>query len=173
MSNLDELAAEAVHVRRAQQKPWELARLGDLIRLHGCESAIEVGTCYGGTAWFLKQLGLQLEVVDVVMQSPHWQGVTYYLGDSVKRAKDMRDADFVLLDGDHVYEGVHRDWQTFRGKVKKGGLLAFHDIVDHSSWHDRVQVDRLWREVKESRVERTMEIVEGGEPWGGFGVVFL
>ena len=79
--------------------------------------------------------------------------------------------DFLFIDGDHSYEGVKADWEDYRGFVRPGGLVAFHDIVD-SEYH-RVRgcfVARLWREIVSSHSGETQEII-AGECWGGIGVV--
>ena len=36
--------------------------------------------------------------------------------------------DFLFIDGDHEYEGVKKDYNNYSKYVKKGGLIAFHDI---------------------------------------------
>jgi predicted O-methyltransferase YrrM len=41
------------------------------------------------------------------------------------------EADLVFIDGDHSYEGVKRDWETWSGRISKRGIAAFHDAV---SW---------------------------------------
>ena len=42
-----------------------------------------------------------------------------------------RSIDFLLIDGDHSYEGVKRDWELYEPLVTPGGLIAFHDILRH------------------------------------------
>lgn len=40
------------------------------------------------------------------------------------------ELDFVFIDADHSYEGVRRDVENWRHKVKPGGLLCGHDYND-------------------------------------------
>jgi predicted O-methyltransferase YrrM len=47
---------------------------------------------------------------------------------SEKAAKDIPDADFIYLDGNHDYKYVKKDLKLYWPKVKKGGILAGHDI---------------------------------------------
>jgi cephalosporin hydroxylase len=56
-----------------------------------------------------------------------------------------RRLDFLLIDGDHSYEGVKADFEQYRDFVRKGGLIACHDIVPgHEA---RVGgVARFWQE---------------------------
>lgn len=35
--------------------------------------------------------------------------------------------DFIFIDGDHNYEGVKRDWDTYKPLLKKGSIVALHD----------------------------------------------
>ena len=39
------------------------------------------------------------------------------------------DFDFVFFDGDHSVEGLRRDWEAWSPKIRKGGLVALHDVV--------------------------------------------
>src|SRR5205085_10582223 len=45
-------------------------------------------------------------------------------------ARDWRDPiDLLMIDGDHSYEGVKRDWELFSPFVKKTGVVLFHDTA--------------------------------------------
>lgn len=46
-----------------------------------------------------------------------------------------RAIDFLFVDGDHSYEGVKLDVDSWFDKVKPGGIVAFHDI----GWSEGVQ----------------------------------
>lgn len=50
--------------------------------------------------------------------------------DSVDSSKKVTDnsLDFVFIDGDHTYEGVKRDIEAWKPKIRKGGWLIGHDI---------------------------------------------
>lgn len=82
---------------------------------------------------------------------------------------DGRPIDFLMIDGDHAYQGVRSDFELYAPLVRDGGLVAFHDIVHHVH-HPLAQVDRLWREIRPQH--RNTELVDGlGGPWGGIGVI--
>lgn len=49
--------------------------------------------------------------------------------DVVKRILGGHKLDFLFIDGDHTYEGVKKDFEMYSPLVRKGGLIAFHDIV--------------------------------------------
>lgn len=79
--------------------------------------------------------------------------------------------DAALIDGDHTYAGVSRDWVLYRGIAP---MVAFHDIVGDgcSDKHTgaQVEVPRLWAEIKDSGL-RTVEFVSPGSKMG-IGVVW-
>jgi cephalosporin hydroxylase len=54
------------------------------------------------------------------------------------------------IDGDHSYEGALQDWKMYAPLVRKGGLIAFHDILTdyHSATWGHVNVRKVWEEVK-------------------------
>ena len=37
------------------------------------------------------------------------------------------EIEFLFVDGDHSYEGIHKDWQDWSVKIKPGGIVALHD----------------------------------------------
>jgi len=80
--------------------------------------------------------------------------------------------DFLFIDGDHSYEGVKQDWNDYRGLVRPGGLVAFHDIND-SEWM-RVRgcfVAQFWAEREQHAPgTKTCEFNQHLH-WGGIGVV--
>jgi predicted O-methyltransferase YrrM len=77
--------------------------------------------------------------------------------------------DFLFLDADHSYAGVKFDYLHYGPLVRRGGLIALHDILDRPT----SQVARLWREIVQSGA-RTRELVESpDQPEMGIGVVFL
>jgi predicted O-methyltransferase YrrM len=53
--------------------------------------------------------------------------------------------DFLFIDGDHTFRGVQLDWEMYSSLVRKGGLIAFHDIAgDYSD----TQVKSFWDTLK-------------------------
>ena len=56
-----------------------------------------------------------------------------------------READFLFIDGDHMYEGVKKDFEMYGPLVREGGIIAFDDmfLFDNPS----VEVYKLWKEI--------------------------
>jgi len=40
-----------------------------------------------------------------------------------------RKLDFLFIDGDHRYEGVQSDFETYKSLMRPGGIIALHDIA--------------------------------------------
>lgn len=174
MSGADTIARLAVEQYHADQRPEELEAFALLLG-SGCRrgTAVELGTFRGGMAWFLSQLFYSVVTVDrthALADAPR-NGIRYVLSDSAEAATQYA-ADLVFIDADHSYDGVRRDWEAWRTKVAHGGLVAFHDIVEHAP-ATGCEVARLWREVRADYT--TVEIVgpESSVAWAGIGVVFL
>ena len=90
--------------------------------------------------------------------------------DSVSRVIPGGQLDFLFIDGDHSYGGVSRDFELYAPLVRRGGLVAFHDIVPGGPGKqgDPGSVPVFWKELREShRVEA--EFVEDWE-WGSCGI---
>jgi len=94
----------------------------------------------------------------------------------VKRILDDDKVDFLFIDGDHTYEGVKKDFKMYSSLVRKGGIIAFHDIVPHDKAHDpagEVGVPLFWSELK-SKYAMYLEIVmDWRQGWAGIGVLYV
>lgn len=79
----------------------------------------------------------------------------FILGDSkhpdiIRVAKHLAPFDLVFIDGDHAYEGVKSDWESY-GRL--GKVVVFHDIVRQEGGGKRPQVWMLWREIEGNKEE--------------------
>jgi predicted O-methyltransferase YrrM len=88
----------------------------------------------------------------------------------VKKILNGNQLDFLFIDGDHSYEGVKKDFEMYSPLVKKGGVIAFHDIV-FGPEENVGGVPKFWEEIK--RNFQTQEIVKNWSQKGyGLGVIF-
>jgi predicted O-methyltransferase YrrM len=72
--------------------------------------------------------------------------------------------DFMFIDGDHSYEGVKADFINYHGLVKKGGYIAFHDILDTPIHRQNgCYVEQFWEEIKEEKNFQFWEFVDNNE----------
>lgn len=58
--------------------------------------------------------------------------------------------DFLFIDGDHSYEGVKKDYEMYSPLVRRGGIIAFHDVFYHAD--NTEEADIFWRELKNNKV---------------------
>jgi predicted O-methyltransferase YrrM len=181
----------------ALQKHDELEMLGRFLakRRHP-RVVVEVGTANGGTLWFWCQyathdallisvdlpggdFGGGYTVQDVPRLLGHaraGQDIQLLAGNShsgrmleaVEELLDGRMVDLLFIDGDHTYEGVKQDWQMYSPLVGPGGLIIFHDIVEHDEIPE-CQVDRLWNELKSEHKHEEFCAADRG--WAGIGVI--
>jgi len=89
---------------------------------------------------------------------------------NVKKYLNGKLIDFLFIDGDHTYEGVKMDFKMYSILVKKGGIIAFHDIVEHSK-DGSCQVNRFWDEIKHNY--KSLEIIQDkNQKWAGIGLIY-
>ena len=118
----------------------------------------EIGCDTGGTLALFKQCaapdGLVLSV-DIHHQpiesrglhalATYPQRVVTVSGDShdpmtftqVERILNGLPIDFLFIDGDHSFSGVHQDLLMYSSLLRKGSLVAFHDIVEPNEIGDQ------------------------------------
>jgi predicted O-methyltransferase YrrM len=207
MTDVDkELAREAVR-RGAVQKVPELERLVALVRERRPRTVVEIGTDKGGTLFAWCQLASPEALLVSIDLPKGLFGGGYSWRDARRFRKfftqpdqrlyalrrDSHDPktlqrlegilaggaiDFLMIDGDHTYDGVKRDWELYGPLVAPGGLIAFHDILRHEFQAERPEpcdVDRFWEELAPRH--ETAEFTQPGDDrgygeWGGIGVVF-
>lgn len=51
--------------------------------------------------------------------------------DSISASKIVdNNADLIFIDGSHTFESAESDYELWKNKIRKGGILAIHDIYD-------------------------------------------
>ena len=89
---------------------------------------------------------------------------------SLARVKDIRageQLDFLLVDGDHSYEGVKLDHKMYGPLVRPGGVIVFHDIANPLP-EVGLAVARYWNEIKSGLDHR--EFVHRDDALGMVGI---
>lgn len=90
--------------------------------------------------------------------------------DAVARAFAGQPVDFLFIDADHREAGVRRDYMLYAPLVRRGGLIAFHDIRPHPERPD-VEVYKLWDELKASNPTAVEYVKEPYPGYYGIGVI--
>lgn len=175
----------------------ELNSLGEILAELQPQRALEIGTANGGTLLFLTRLAspvatiasIDLEALEggysverqwfyerfarrrqhlhLLRGSSH----SFWMRRRLGEVFDGRPLDYVFIDGDHRYEGVKKDFETYGSMVRTGGVIAFHGIAEHPP-ESRCQVADFWNEVKPHY--RHSEFIEHPDQgWAGIGVLFV
>lgn len=89
--------------------------------------------------------------------------------DKTKDILGNKKLDFLFIDGDHTYDGVKRDFELYKSLVRKGGIIAFHDIAPHPP-KTKCEVSKFWNEIKINY--KYKEFVEDWKQnWAGIGLI--
>src|SRR5207247_1912014 len=78
---------------------------------------------------------------------------------------------FLMIDGDHTYEGVRQDFEMYAPLVGDGSPIAFHDILPHPE-DSLCEVDRFWNEIRSGYRHVEFIDVPPGAQYGGIGVLY-
>lgn len=95
-----------------------------------------------------------------------FQKVVSLLGDTL--------FDFIFIDGGHLYQEVRQDFELYRPLVRRGGVMAFHDVV--LTGNDTCEVYRFWNEMVEPGKYPTKTIshlASFGPAATGCGIIYL
>ena len=185
-----------IDLSSGQRKKEILNLLGKTSAL-GVKNVAEIGTCRGGTFYLLCKASREdasILTMDITM--PWWrkklvssfvrvkQTAIIIKGDShqlntISHVKKSLEGglDLLFVDGDHSYIGVKKDFTGYSPLVRKGGWIAFHDIVPANPASKGIHgggwtggVPKFWSEVKQS--SEHFEIIENPSQDGaGIGVL--
>jgi cephalosporin hydroxylase len=177
-----------------QQSRYETYNLLQVLVHHRPKILLEIGSASGGTLFLFCHIAsedatlISLDIDNVLWKkllfkyfSRGKQKIVVIKGDShdpkifntIKKILGNCKIDFLFHDADHSYEGVKKDFEMYSPLVRKGGIIAFHDIVTNSiicpyGW----DVSKFWNEIK--NMYNHMEIIENkNQTAGGIGILFV
>lgn len=121
----------------------EAAFLFRLVRSQPAAQILEIGRYYGGSAFLFAVAGddnSMVTSIDIAPQNDELLQVALkksglghkvhlVVGDSCEGEARTDFYDLILVDGDHSYESVLKDYEHWRKAVKPGGYLAFHNAA--------------------------------------------
>ena len=177
------------------QVPEEITSLLEDVKKLNPKRVLEIGTCKGGTLYLWTRAAQpDATIVSVDLRSGKVSGSYSRLRtpiyrrfarrqqrlhlvradshqmntlEQVKRLFGGSEIDFLFIDGDHSYEGVKRDWEMYSTLVRKGGIIAFHDVAGN---YGETHVKQCWDEIKDNF--RHCEYMVHPEGLYGIGVIF-
>lgn len=165
-----------------QQKQTELIEFTDfLVEYCDCDVMLEIGAYEGKSSEYWSELFEVVITVDLkdppknLPENVIWVKGNTHEPETLDLVKEKltelgkRKVDFLFIDGDHSAKGVKDDYLNFESKVKKGGIIAFHDIVK-SDFHAKHKcfVNEFWEEFRENNL--VSEIIHEPKYWGGIGI---
>lgn len=115
--------------------------LDESLKLYNCASLlpenaviVEIGTYKGGSAVLMAaasedKKGMVYTIdIDPKIKSSFLDNIQFITGDSEEISRGWtKEIDMLLIDGDHLLEGINKDIRNWVPKVKAGGLICFHD----------------------------------------------
>lgn len=169
----------------------EITSLARAVEALKPKTILEIGTARGGTLLIWSSLASK-KVISCDMQDMSIQGellralppkgsaceVVLLSGNShdpdfrqsVEQELNGEQVDLLFIDGDHTEKGVEADYRDYHHLVRRGGIIAFHDIVENQPL-DINQVYYFWERLKKEGVQ-TEEFIDDPEQCGfGIGIV--
>jgi len=180
----------------AMQKRYELMEMAKLIEAKKPKTIVEIGTANGETfsllcqicpedstlisldmpnsdfgnkyttidASRLKAFAYRNQTVHCILGDSHLEetkaNVINHIGDGI---------DILIVDADHTYEGVKKDFEMYSPLMNNDGLIFFHDILFHPFNHG-CEINLFWRQLKEQY--DTQEFIDKDDiNWGGIGLI--
>jgi predicted O-methyltransferase YrrM len=175
---------------RPAQLESEFIKFSKILRSKNIKNILEIGTAKGGTIYLFSRLAnKEANIISVDLKLPKWKLDFYRMfgqsnqkiflveGDShrkltlikVKKILKGQKLDLLFIDGDHSYKGVKSDFEMYKNLVKKGGVIAFHDIAAGYIINPEGEgVNLFWNEIKNKY--KTIEIIEDKKRQFGFGI---
>lgn len=167
-----------------QQKYDEWIEVDKIIDENNYKSIMEIGNYDGDSLIYFAQKFNKVFGLDISKARKELpDNVTQIVGDSKSKTvieevystiiKGRRKGiDVLFIDGDHSYKGVKADFENYKGLVKKGGIIVFHDILD-TPFHRSANcfVSKLWNEIKNDY--ETLEFISEPLHWAGIGIIKL
>lgn len=183
---------------RPSQIESEYKQLYELLAKRKIKNFLEIGTATGGTLFLFSSIAdLNAKVISIDLPGGYFGGgysafkIPLYksfarYNQKIKLIRKDSHAeetfnelkvflngellDFIFIDGDHNYEGVKNDFNTYRTLLSKNGIIAFHDIAKGGELAG--DVAQFWSEIKLEYAN--LEFINDKNQSGcGIGVLFF
>ena len=184
---------------RPIQQPTEILKLIEIVSQRKPETMLEIGTANGGSLFlFCRAAAKEATIVSIDLPGgingggfPAWKTDLYmqfaddsqhlhllrlnsHLQSTLNRVQAISPAgkyDAIMIDADHSYDGIKRDFQLYSNLIADKGIIILHDIIENQ-FDPSIQVNRFWDELK--LTHQTQEIIFDQEQGNmGIGLVFF
>ncbi|HEU03682.1 MAG TPA: hypothetical protein ENH95_00935, partial [Nitrosopumilus sp.] len=180
------------------QKKEEIKTLLKILKKYPSKNFLEIGTASGGTFFLLTKIAdPKANIISIDLPQGAFGGELYPNSnmsiyesfanakqkihlirsnshekstlEKTKRILNSKKLDFLLIDGDHTYKGVKKDFEMYRGLVRKEGIIAFHDI-NKGPKKNVGEVIKFWKKIKSEYPSFEIIDFHSGE---GYGLGFI
>lgn len=180
------------------QEKYEIKELLTIIKKKKPRIVLEIGSARGGTLFLFSKYAYENAIIISIdlPKGPFGGGYSknrvsifkkfitnkqkmYLIRDNshlentknkLKKILGKNKIDFLFIDGDHTYEGVKIDFEQYSPLVKKGGIIAMHDIALHPK-ETKCEVNKFWKELKNSYKYKEI-ILDKNQGWAGIGIIY-
>jgi predicted O-methyltransferase YrrM len=179
------------------QKPHEISKLLKIVKERKVKNVLEIGTDRGGTLFLYTKvaepnaniISINLPWSKLNAKCMRYRRMIYenFASDNqhlhqlnasshddntlaeIKKILGDEKLDFLFIDGDHSYEGVKQDFEMYSPLVRKGGIIAFHDVA--LTLKDLPSPgNEYWEDLKKEYGSKCESIIDGVN--GGIGVLY-
>ncbi|MEY3702770.1 MAG: hypothetical protein RLZZ561_390 [Pseudomonadota bacterium] len=182
---------------RPLQNPWEISELMKRVRAKKPQVIVEIGTAKGGTLFlFCQHAAENATIISLDLPYgrngggyPRWKEGLYrkfakarqklhlVRADShldqtrrrIERLLNGRRIDILMIDADHSYEGVRRDYTLYTTLLAADGFVALHDVIPNR-FDPEIEVHRFWEELKAAHDTEEL-VADYGQGNLGIGIV--
>jgi predicted O-methyltransferase YrrM len=184
---------------RPFQIKTEIKTLLKILETNKPQTLLEIGTANGGTLFLFSKIATKdALLISIDLPSgqfggefyPEWKMHLYQSFanydqkivtirenshshdtlESVMKLLGGQSVDFLFIDGDHTYEGVKKDYESYLSLMKKDGIIGFHDI--NPGPKELVGgVPDFWQQV--CFIHKSIEIIDDSNSTGGYGIGLL
>ena len=182
---------------RPLQNPWEISELMKRVRAKRPQVIVEIGTAKGGTLFlFCQHAAENATIISLDLPYgrngggyPRWKEGLYrkfakagqklhlVRADShldqtrrtIERLLNGRRIDVLMIDADHSYEGVRRDYTLYSPLLAADGFIALHDVIPNR-FDPEIEVHRFWDELKVAHDTEEL-VADYGQGNLGIGIV--
>jgi predicted O-methyltransferase YrrM len=195
--DVSELVTRAGEALFANQKWAEIVPFLEFVRAAAPRAVLEIGVAGGGTNLLLSHAHPNVGFVGAIdLYVRNKAQLSYFAPTGQERlfldassydpqtvravssALGERKLDLLFIDGDHSYDGARRDFEAYTPLVRRGGIIAFHDIVPDEvtrtgtftgNWVGEVPV--LWEDIKRSYPDWREFVADSDQDGYGIGVI--
>lgn len=171
---------------QSTQNYWEVAQLCERVVALQPKTILEIGVDRGGSMnlWckFMsadaKYIGVD-NAMQFVIQRDAPQTKILIEADSrkpetlekVKEALGDAEVDFLFIDGDHTEAAVRSDYAMYAPLVRKGGIIAFHDVDTSINQEHCKGIKKVWQELRSTNMVTAEWINTEAEVYFGIGII--